>query len=268
MSGGPSKDGIPALTAPTFVSINDARKWLDDDVRGIEVRVEDTARFYPYNILVWHEIVNDTIEGKPLLVTFCPLCGSAIVFERVVDGEPEIFGVSGKLYESNLLMYDHTTESLWSQILGEAVVGSRTGKELTLYPSQVKTFKEFYEANTSGEILSKDTGYTRNYNFYPYGNYDNNDDLYFPVSVKDTRLPSKTIMYIVPIEDGSVAFHLDNLTQQGSATIKAHTKEITATVQDDGVVARDSEGMLLPGYHAMWFSWATHHQEDGVVWTQ
>ncbi|MCI0533252.1 DUF3179 domain-containing protein, partial [bacterium] len=106
LGGGPGKDGIPALTNPKFTSVLEAGKVFRDDSLGILVTAGGETRYYPYNILVWHEIANDVVGGKPLVVTFCPLCASAIVFEASVDGEPREFGVSGKLYESNLLMYD------------------------------------------------------------------------------------------------------------------------------------------------------------------
>ena len=124
LSGGPPKDGIPAINIPTFTGISSASSNLADDTLGLLVTADDDERFYPYNILVWHEIVNDTVGGIPVSVTFCPLCGSGIVYERVVNGQEVLFGVSGRLYESNLLMYDSATESLWSQIEGRAVIGS------------------------------------------------------------------------------------------------------------------------------------------------
>jgi hypothetical protein len=114
--GGPGKDGIPTISDPQFLSL-DAAKTKPSEW-GVLVSIKDKHRFYPYNILVWHEIVNDSMAGKEYAVTFCPLCGSAIVFDRKVGGEILHFGISGKLYESNLLMYDDKTESLWSQAMG------------------------------------------------------------------------------------------------------------------------------------------------------
>lgn len=122
LSGGPGKDGIPAIREPVFVSVSEKPESVLLDTDGI-VLGKGQAKFYPYNIMIWHEIVNDTVDGVPVAVTFCPLCGSAAVFDRRVDGESLSFGVSGLLYQSNLLMHDSKTESLWSQVLGEAVVG-------------------------------------------------------------------------------------------------------------------------------------------------
>lgn len=263
LDGGPGKDGIPALVNPKFTAIADADRNITDDIDGILVSASGVTKFYPYNVIVWHEIVNDTVGGKPLVVTFCPLCGSAIVFEAEVDGKPEIFGVSGKLYNSNLLMYDKTTESLWSQIGGEAVVGDKTGEKLTLYPSQVVSFKTVRERYPQAQILSTDTGHGRDYSLYPYGNYDTSEQLYFPVAITDTRLPTKEIMYVVNFNDHSIAFKVKDLKPGVAASVDVAGKPLTALLKD-GIIETTP---ALPGYHTMWFAWATYHQKDGIVWT-
>lgn len=266
LDGGPGKDGIPAISNPKFTNTTEAKKWLKDDADGILVTVGKTTRFYPYNILVWHEIVNDAIEKTPVVVTFCPLCGSAIVFDATIDGKQEEFGVSGKLYESNLLMYDKTTESLWSQIIGEAVVGDRTGEKLSLYPSQVMSFKQAKEKYPNMEVLSKETGYSRSYGASPYGDYDTNDKIYFPISINDTRLPAKEIMYIVNVGSNSIAFKRSALFELKEAVVLVNGKKITAQIIDGEIEVKNNAGEIIPGYHAMWFSWAIHHQKDGIVW--
>lgn len=266
LGGGPRKDGIPALTNPTFVSIDRAPRSVTDDVAGILVSRNGEAKFYPYNILVWHEIVNDEVGGEPVVVTFCPLCGSAIVFDPHVHGEELGFGVSGKLYESNLLMYDQKTESLWSQILGEAVVGEFTGTKLELGAFQVLTFEEVKEKYPNAQVLSDDTGYSRNYSVYPYGDYDDNQELYFPVTVSDQRFSLKEIMYASVVGDVPIAFPLEKLESLGEATLNVDGETVRAVAKNGEVELFDESGALLPGYHAMWFSWATHNKEGGVVW--
>jgi len=266
LDGGPGKDGIPAITEPKFISLTEAKTWLKDDSDGIVVTVGETTRFYPFNVIVWHEIVNDNIEGKSLTVTFCPLCGSAIVFDATVDGRSEQFGVSGRLYESNLLMYDKTTESLWSQIIGEAVVGDKTGEKLSVYPSQVMSLGQASENYSSIEILSKETGYSRSYDVSPYGDYNTNTEIYFPISINDTRLPAKTIMYIVNVDNHSVAFERSALSESKVATVSVGNKKITAQIINGEIEVKNDESEIIPGYTAMWFSWAIHHQKDGVVW--
>lgn len=139
-SGGPPKDGIPSIDKPNFISIKEAEGFLKESDPGIAINIEGEKRFYPFKILVWHEIVNDMIKGKRVLVTYCPLCLTGIVFDPVVKGERVEFGVSGKLWNSNLLMYDRKTDSLWSQVLGEAVVGEMVGTKLAVVPSDIIQF--------------------------------------------------------------------------------------------------------------------------------
>ena len=266
LDGGPGKDGIPALTNPAFVSQDAANGFLSGDKRGIKVTVGQTTRFYPFNIMVWHEVVNDIIEGKHLVVTFCPLCGSSIVFDATVDGKTETFGVSGKLYESNLLMYDKETESLWSQIQGTAVAGDKTGTKLTLYPSQVISFAELRAQYPDAVVLSENTGYKRDYTLYPYGDYTTNNNLYFPISIHDNRLSAKEIMYVVSYGTHSLAFRLSELTSS-TATLSADGAEVTAKKVGGEVEVRDSAGKVIPGFYTMWFAWAIYHQKDGIVWT-
>ncbi len=267
LDGGPGKDGIPALTNPKFTSIKEVDRNITDAIDGILVNVGNEAKFYPYNVLVWHEIVNDVVGGKPLVVTFCPLCGSAIVFDAEVNGKPEQFGVSGKLYNSNLLMYEKTTESLWSQIQGEAVVGDRTGEKLTLYPSQVISFKTLREKYPQAQVLSTDTGYRRDYSQYPYGNYGESNSLYFPTSVTDTRLPAKEIMHVVNYGNHSVAFKVKDLKPGVAASVDVADTKVTARIDDGEIKVMTLDGKELPSYTTMWFAWAIYHQEDGVVWT-
>lgn len=268
LSGGPGKDGIPAITNPKFVPVEQAKKFLTDTVSGILLVHGEKVRFYPYTILVWHEVVNDTIEGDAVVVTFCPLCASALVFDANVDGKKEVFGVSGKLYESNLLMYDYDTESLWSQIKGEAVVGRKTGKKLTHLPFQQVAFGDVLSRFPRAEILSTDTGFSRDYTFYPYGDYNENDEIYFPISITDTRLPLKEPMYIVDLFDSSVAFKLLDLKEGVTARIRVGQEEITAESKGGDVIVKRADGTVIPGYYALWFSWAIHHQKDGIVWTK
>lgn len=268
LGGGPGKDGIPAILNPKFISINAAKKIEDGDRFGVSVTVGDTSRFYPYSILVWHEIVNDEINNQPFIVTFCPLCGSAITFDPRVDGEVRTFGVSGKLWESNLLMYDHKNENLWSQIIGEVVVGDDTGKKLEIFPSQLIMFDAFVSAHPNGEVLSRDTGHNRNYGFYPYGNYDNSESLYFPVSVQDNRLFAKELMFIVNVGDFSGAFKRSDLLEAGSASLQIEDTTVTVKVDGEELKATDQNGNKVAGYIAMWFSWAAHHQDNSFVWSK
>lgn len=171
LSGGPPKDGIPPIDEPKFVSVSDANDWLQDNEPGVAFSRGNTHRFYPYQILVWHEIVNDTVEGERVLVTYCPLCLTGFVFDPVVKGERVEFGTSGKLWQSNLVMYDRKTESLWPQVLGEAVVGEMTGTKLPTLPSDQILYGNWKKKFPNGEVLSRETGAIRFYGSNPYGDY-------------------------------------------------------------------------------------------------
>lgn len=172
IDGGPGKDGIPSIDHPTFVSQRAASSWLNGVEPVISLEINGEARAYPIQILMWHEIANDEVGGVPVAVTFCPLCYSAIVFDRRHDDEVLEFGVSGLLRHSDMIMYDRETESLWQQFSGEALVGSYTGDYLTILPSQLISFDQFREAYPNGEVLSRETGHRRNYGENPYAGYD------------------------------------------------------------------------------------------------
>ncbi|QLH03187.1 hypothetical protein C5F47_06305 [Nitrosopumilus cobalaminigenes] len=191
--GGPPKDGIPSIDNPKFTNVDDSRFMSDSDtVIGLEINGD--ARAYPIFILVWHEIVNDNVGGTPVSVTYCPLCYTNQVFERVIDGQEVEFGTSGKLYNSNLLMYDRYTESYWSQALGIAVKGELTGYELNLIPFDVITWGDWKQLHPETKVLTTDTGHIRSYATDPYGNYYTEPRIMFPVEHNDERLHPKEII--------------------------------------------------------------------------
>jgi len=168
-------DGIPAIDEPKFLTTQQA-SWLSAREPVIAVEVDGEARAYPLQIMTWHEIVNDTIRGTPIAVTFCPLCNTALAFERPrIDGEVTTFGTSGKLINSNLLMYDRATESLWPQVTGVALTGPQRGRELERIPAQIVAWADFQGAHPNGIVLSRDTGHDRRYGDNPYPGYDDVD---------------------------------------------------------------------------------------------
>ncbi|MHC4474922.1 MAG: DUF3179 domain-containing protein [Planctomycetota bacterium] len=171
-AGGPGKDGIPAIDNPRFTETHKARMWLRPAEPVIAVAVDGQAKAYPLQILIWHEIINDRIGDVPLLVTFCPLCYSANVYERTVEQKQYSFGVSGMLRYSNLVMYDRQTETLWQQVTGKALVGDMVGSTLKSIPAQIISFDQFRSAYKDGLVLSRKTGYRRNYGRNPYVGYD------------------------------------------------------------------------------------------------
>jgi Protein of unknown function (DUF3179) len=172
VSGGPPPDGIPAIDRPSFVTPADATRWIAPKEPVLALEVKGDARAYPLQILMWHEIANDVVGGVPVAITFCPLCNSGIVFERVLDGTTLDFGTSGKLYRSDLVMYDRQSHSLWAQMEGRAIVGARAGARLKLIPANTLSFEEWRTMHPAGKVLSWDTGHTRNYGLNPYESYD------------------------------------------------------------------------------------------------
>ncbi|PJA99302.1 MAG: hypothetical protein CO128_03960 [Ignavibacteriales bacterium CG_4_9_14_3_um_filter_30_11] len=190
MGGGPQRDGIPAIDNPQFESIKDAKDWLNFESPVISIEINGTAKAYPLAILIWHEIINDKIGVTPISITFCPLCYSTSVFKRIVDGKETTFGTSGLLRNSNLVMYDRLTESLWQEFIGEAIIGKMTGTKLTLIPSQIISFEQFEKNYPDGTVLSRETGFTRYYGQNPYIGYDNINSKPFLYRGKiDKRLP-------------------------------------------------------------------------------
>ncbi len=217
LSGGPPRDGIPSIDNPQFVTQTEAEAWLQGTEPVVAVDLAGEARAYPLQILTWHEIVNDTIGDLPIIVTFCPLCNSAIVFERTLDGEPVEFGTSGLLRNSDLIMYDRRTETLWQQFTGEAIVGDKVGTTLTFLPSSLISFNDFRTAYPDGVVLSQETGFDRDYGRNPYAGYDSigNTPFLFTGDL-DGRLQAVERVVTVSLDEGTdVAYPLSVLSEAG-----------------------------------------------------
>lgn len=203
VSGGPPKDGIPAINEPRLVTLSEARRWLGAKEPVISLVIGDEARAYPLQILLWHEIVNDRIASIPVAVTFCPLCYSAIVFDRTVEGSEHVFGVSGLLRHSDMVMFDRETESFWQQLTGEAIVGDLTGARLRHLPAQIVSFEQFSLAYPDGSVLSRETGYNRSYGRNPYAGYDDISQKPFLFRGRpDKRLPP--MEKVISVSSGGV----------------------------------------------------------------
>jgi hypothetical protein len=228
-NGGPGRDGgIPSLQNPSFETQAEI-DWLQPQEPVIALEINGEARAYPLQILIWHEIVTDTVGGVPVTVTFCPLCNTAIVFDRRVDGEERQFGVSGLLRESDLIMYDYTNASLWQQITGEAIVGVDAGTRLEFIPSQIISWAQFQESFPNALVLSLDTGFSRAYGINPYGGYDRvGSSTIFGTSFDDGRLDAKDRVLTVELGEDTVAFPFEEL---------ALHQVLEATVDGSDVVA-------------------------------
>jgi hypothetical protein len=207
--GGPGRDGIPSVDNPQFTNVNDAPYLLDNDL-VIGIKIGGTIRAYPHPILDWHEIVNDDISGQKTAITYCPLTGSAIAWKRQGVVSKSEFGVSGLLYNSNLIPYDRGSSSNWSQMKLQCVNGSLIGNEIeTTY----KTWREMYPTS---QLLSTNTGFGRQYGDYPYGGYKTNDNLIFPVSNEDNRLQKKERVLGLIAGGQTMAFVINSFSSEVS----------------------------------------------------
>ena len=206
ISGGPPPDGIPPIDDPKFISAAEAG-FLADDEPVLAVEIGGEAKAYPLQILTWHEIVNDTIGDVPVTVTYCPLCNTGIAFERpTIDGRLLDFGTSGKLYNSNLIMYDRQTESFWAQATGQAIVGELTGEQLTFVAARILSFGDWRAEHPDGLVLSRDTGHDRPYGQNPYAGYDSTERPFLFRGESDPRLPATARVLGIARADDVVAF--------------------------------------------------------------
>lgn len=214
LSGGPPKDGILPIDAPQFIPVTEADEWLADREPVVFVQVNDEAKAYPIQILMWHEIVNDTVGGEPLMVSFCPLCNTAIAFKRTFDGTVLDFGTTGRLRYSNLIMYDRQTETWWQQATGDAIAGEHTGAQLEFYPASMISWVDFKSQHPNGFVLSRETGYSRNYGANPYFGYDDiNQTPFLYDGTTPDQLPPMARVLTVELESTAVAYPYDILRE-------------------------------------------------------
>ncbi len=219
LSGGPPRDGIPSIDNPQFESVEEAQDRVAGTEPVIALEIDGDARAYPLGILTRHEIANDTVGDVPVAVTFCPLCNSALVFDRRVDGEVYEFGVSGLLRNSDLIMWDRTTESLWQQFTGEGIIGTHAGDQLGFIPAPLVSFNEFAEAYPDGQVLMGVPG--RTYGRNPYVGYDSSTQPFLfrdangPTEI-DPRLGGLERVVGVIINDEAVAYPYDVISEVGA----------------------------------------------------
>jgi hypothetical protein len=245
-SGGPPKDGIPALDHPRFETVAAAGRWLKPVEPVILLdRAGDDARAYPLQILIWHEIVNDRAAGVPVTVTFCPLCNTSLVYDRRLGGRVYDFGTTGRLYKSALVMYDRQTESWWWQVSGEAIVGDMTGTRLNVLPSQIISFETFRSAYPRGKVLSRDTGLSRAYGRNPYQGYDDiNASPFLYSGPRDSRLRPMERVVTVSAGTDDVAYPFLVIEKMGAVNDRVGGMPVvvfhlrgTASALDQGTVA-------------------------------
>lgn len=265
--GGPPRDGIPAIDNPRFDEADEAN-WLEPTSRVLGLSINGEARAYPVAILNWHEIVNDVLAGQPVAVTFCPLCNTGMVFDAEVDGQARSFGVSGLLYESDVLLYDRETESLWSQILSTAVSGQALGQQLTALPVKHTTWQAWREEHPGTLVLSRDTGFRRAYLRDPYAGYEQSPTTLFPVS---NQAPgpwhAKEWVMGVSFNGEHKAYPFEALSEAGNDRFDDEVGGQPFTVIWDEAHRSASiewQGEPLPSLVAFWFAWYTFHPGTDV----
>ena len=227
LSGGPPKDGIPSIDAPTFTSVLDA-SFVEPNEPVLSLNHNGFARAYPVQILMWHEIVNDTVGNEAIAVTYCPLCNSGIAFRATIDGAATQFGTTGKLRKSDLVMYDRTTESWWQQFTGEAIVGALTGHELQTIPLRMEAFSAFAARHPNGQVLAR-PNVARRYGANPYVRYDSSRTPFLYDGTYEGPVPALT--YVVQV--GDTAWPLPRIRREG-------------TIEERGLRLTFIDGMAAP----------------------
>jgi hypothetical protein len=268
LSGGPPKDGIPAIDKPRFLP-GSAASFMHPEDRVLGIEMNDSAKAYPIRILNWHEIVNDHIGDNSFAITYCPLCGTGVAFSSAVNGRMLNFGVSGLLYNSDVLLYDRNTDSLWSQIMGQAISGPMAGQRLTPLAISHTTWRAWLAEHPGTSVLSTDTGFRRNYKRDPYAGYEKSRNLYFATSRKapSTYHPKERVL---GLQNGSSyrAYPFIELNKLGKSSFKdmlngtEYLVRWNAANQSGSIHTAD--GTMIPTIQSYWFAWFTFHPETEV----
>jgi hypothetical protein len=268
LSGGPPKDGIPSITSPGHVPVSEFELPPGERVIGIAIGGEEVA--YPLALLNWHECVNDVVGGVPIAVTYCPLCDSVAVFDRRVGGEVIEFGISGRLYNSNVLLYDRRSvaseESLWSQLQGRAVTGTRAGADLETLPFELTPWGQWRDTHPNAKVVAFPDPAQRSYDRNPYERYfADPENLMFPVQPLDDRLGRKERILGLAASGESTAVILDALST-GEHRIPIAGTHVTVEwdSQEDALRVNEiPEG--VQAMHTFWFAWAAMHPETAIT---
>lgn len=267
--GGPPKDGIPAIDRPKFVAADAARMKPGERILGVARNGE--AKAYPVRILNWHEVVNDAVGGKPVAVTYCPLCGSGVTFARAVQGKERSFGVSGLLYNSDVLLYDRESGSLWSQILGKAVTGAAKGTKLEIVPTAHTSWEDWVARHPRTLVLSDDTGFARDYSRDPYAGYDANPVILFPVANSSSRFDTKEVVLGLELDGRYKAYPFAELDKiEGELVDRIAGREVRIVYDPKHRTAhvRDMSGRELPSMLTYWFAWYAFYPQGEVFYAK
>jgi len=265
--GGPPKDGIASIDHARFVPALQAHFMQPTDtVLGLEFN--GVVKAYPIAILNWHEVVNDSYGDASVVVTFCPLCGTGMAFRAEIDGTRLSFGVSGLLYNNDVLLYDRQTDSLWSQIAARAVSGARKGTRLLALPVKHTTWEDWRRRHPDTLLLSTDTGFKRDYRHDPYEGYETSREVFFPLDFRSEGFHPKERVLGVEIKGRFKAYPFVELTKHGGEKIQdivaGETLSLHFDVRHQTASAYDAAGRELPALTAFWFAWYAFHPDTEV----
>lgn len=261
--GGPAKDGIPAINQPQFIT-NKQVDFMNKDDLVLALQIGQQKRAYPLRVLVYHEIVNDRLQDKNILITYCPLCGSGMAFQLTTA---ENFGVSGLLYNSDMLLYDQRTDSLWSQLASQAISGPRAGEKLKQIPLRLMSWQEWLETFPNGQVLSEDTGFYRNYSRSPYPDYVQTKALYFPVSKLDKRYHPKEQIIAYKHNNDSRVYPFSELSKSPSEIIDSiggQSIKVSFNHKTGSALITDMEDTPLNATYSYWFAWMVFNPDTRV----
>jgi len=256
--GGVKKDGIPALDAPAFIAANQAT-WMIDEEQVFGVAIGNDVRAYPGRILAWHEMANDRVGGRSVSLSYCTLCGAAILYDgRASDGRTYTFGSSGLLYRSNKLMYDRQTNTLWSQLTGEPVMGplARKGIRLSVLPLTVTTWGEWRRMHPATRVLSLETGFKRDYRpGAAYGEYFASAETMFPVWKRSNAHQPKEWVLVVNVDSARKIYALDELAKAGTVHDRVGDRDIVIAGEQAYFVSPSGQRLgPVPSHRAYWFA--------------
>lgn len=263
-SGGPPRDGIPALNQPGFIQAGFV-DYLRPEDRVLGLEIGGVAKAYPIRILDWHEIVNDPFGTEPVVVTYCPLCGTGMAFSAVVGGRARTFGVSGLLYNNDVLLFDRESDSLWSQIMSQAVTGPAVGERLELLPLRATTWRDWQNTHPDTLVLAIPVGYGRDYFGEAYPGYAKSASIIFPLTERrDRRYHPKERVLGVEIDGSFKAYPFVELGETDGRVqdeVNGERIEVFFDADNASAIVRDASGREIPSVVGYWFAWTAFHPD-------
>jgi len=266
IAGGPAKDGIPAIDRPQFVAAAQA-SFLPPQDQVLAVHLENLARAYPLRILNWHEVVNDVLGSQPVVVTYCPLCGTGMVFDRRVGDKLLSFGVSGLLYNNDVLLYDRQTHSLWSQLLRQAITGPMRGQRLRDLPATHTRWDDWRQLHPDSRVMTPDTGVQRPYEQDPYAGYETSADVMFPMALRSAAFhPKERVLGLVVGSRAKAYAFVELAKTHGELTddFAGGRWIIRFDAQAGRATVHNANGAQVPTVVGYWFAWYAFHPDTAV----